>query len=365
MLLLSPELNYPAEDLAACRQMLRTGSKSFAAAAMLLPSQVRDSATILYAFCRDADDAVDLHDGGGQAVERLRDRLDRIYAGTPQAHAVDRALTQVVARHALPRTLLDALIEGFEWDAQGRRYATMAELEAYAARVAGTIGAMMAVLMGARSPAAIARATDLGVAMQLTNIARDVGDDARAGRIYLPLEWLHAAGIDPDRWLLEPTINDALRGVIDDLLDSADALYARVGSGVAQLHPECRAGINAARFIYAEIGRVVRRANCDSVSRRAVVPGHRKAWLLLKSYLLTPLPSAGPAAPALAGTHFLVEAVAGSNTAANTWPTEYSFDLPWWQLRARALWVIDLFERMERRDRGLAMGVPAQNLSAP
>jgi phytoene synthase len=128
---------------------------------------------------------------------------------------------------------------------------------------------------------------------------------------------------------------------------------------VAQLHPECRAGINAARFIYAEIGRVVRRANCDSVSGRAVVPGHRKAWLLLKSYMANPQAAAEPALPAMPGNHFLVEAVAASNTASNTWPTEYSFDLPWWKLRARALWVIDLFERMERRDRGLAPGVQA------
>ncbi len=99
----------------------------------------------------------------------------------------------------MPRELPEALLEGFEWDLVGRRYETLEELQAYAARVAGSVGAMMAVLMGARSAAVLARACDLGVAMQLTNIARDVGEDARQGRLYLPLAWLREAGIDPER----------------------------------------------------------------------------------------------------------------------------------------------------------------------
>ncbi|MEO8010236.1 MAG: squalene/phytoene synthase family protein, partial [Dokdonella sp.] len=94
------------DDLAVCRAALRVGSKSFAAASRILPAEVRDAATILYAFCRDADDAVDLHIGGAAAVAHLRARVDAIYAGTPHAFAADRALTHVVASHALPRQLL-------------------------------------------------------------------------------------------------------------------------------------------------------------------------------------------------------------------------------------------------------------------
>jgi phytoene synthase len=340
-------------DLSACRELLRAGSKSFSAASRLLPGHVRDAATILYAFCRDADDLVDVHVGGEKAVARLRDRLDHIYAGTPRAFATDRALAAVVVRYAMPRTLLDALIEGFEWDAQGRRYATLAELQAYAARVAGTIGAMMAVLMGARTPAAIARACDLGVAMQLTNIARDVGDDARAGRIYLPLDWLRDAGIDPERLLAEPGITDELRRVVHDLLRVADDLYAGVEAGIARLEPACRPGINAARFIYAEIGHVVRRAGCDSVSRRAVVPGHRKVWLLLKSFapLAVGADHASGSAPALAATRYLVDAVTAHPHVADTQLADPAGVVPWWRVRTRALWLFELFERMERMER--------------
>ena len=139
----------------------------------------------------------------------LRHRLRRVYQGQPQDHAADRALAQVVRRFNIPAQLPEALLEGFEWDAAERRYETLADLHAYAARVAGTVGAMMAllmallmgVLMGVRSAAGLARACDLGVAMQLSNIARDVGEHARSGRLYLPRQWLRDAGIDPDAWL--------------------------------------------------------------------------------------------------------------------------------------------------------------------
>ncbi len=343
----------PHGDLAACRAALRAGSKSFAAASRILPVDIRDAATVLYAFCRDADDAVDLHIGGAAAVAHLRERLDAIYAGTPHGFAADRALSGVVRTHVLPRELLDALIEGFEWDAQGRRYATLEELEAYAARVAGTIGAMMAVLMGARSSSALARACDLGVAMQLTNIARDVGEDARAGRLYLPLDALQRADIDPDQWLAAPQCTEGLRLVVAGLLARADELYARVQSGVAELAPACRPGINAARLIYADIGRVVRRAGNDSVSRRAVVSRSRKAWLLAQSYLVDVGPVHGEALPPLAATRYLVDAVVACSMQPSTRSGTLHV-LPWWFFKSRVLWVLDLFERLERRERMVA-----------
>ena len=364
MLQPSPEPIGATADLCACRKALNAGSKSFAAASRLLPTSVRDAATILYAFCRDADDAVDLHEGGNAAVAQLRNRLDLIYAGTPRALSSDRALADVVARYALPRTLLDALIEGFEWDAQGRRYDSIEELEAYAARVAGSIGAMMAVLMGVRSPAAIARACDLGVAMQLTNIARDVGEDARAGRIYLPLEWLLEKGIDPDRWLVDPQVNDSLRMIIRNLLRRADILYARVESGVAQLPAECQPGINAARFIYADIGRVLQSMGYDSVSGRAVVSIQRKLWLLLKAYWQTAASASSVATAPLAATRYLVEAVTESVPAAHARPRSPGSALSWWRMRSQALWLIDLFERMERRERARPRSDAAKNFTA-
>ena len=143
-------------------------------------------------------------------LDALNERLDRAYAGTPFETPVDRALSSVVLRFGIPRALLDALIEGFAWDAEGRTYETLSELHGYAARVAGTVGTMMAILMGRRGADALARAADLGIAMQLTNIARDVGEDARAGRIYLPLSWLRSGGISPESLVRNPQLTPAL-----------------------------------------------------------------------------------------------------------------------------------------------------------
>ena len=331
-------------DLAACRALLRGGSRTFFAASFLLPRRVREPASALYAFCRLADDAVDLDGAGGEA---LRERLARIYAGEPFAIAADRAFAGVVAKYDIPRALPEALLEGFEWDAAGRRYETLADLNAYAARVAGTVGAMMALVMGARGADQLARACDLGVAMQLSNIARDVGEDARAGRCYLPLAWLREAGIDPDAWLARPAFTAALGGVVERLLAAADELYERAGVGVASLPADCRPGINAARVLYAEIGREVERRGFDSVARRAVVPGARKARLLVRAIAASAGGARHAPAPPLPETRFLVEAAASPAHAAG--PAA----IAWWNLYDRIVWVIDLFERLERRERAL------------
>lgn len=334
-------------DLAACREQLRGGSRTFLAASLLLPADVRDSACALYAFCRAADDAVDLPGANGHdAVARLRERLDRVYRGEPAPTAADRAMAAVVVRHRIPRALPDALIEGFEWDARGLRYESLEALEAYAARVAGSVGAMMSLLMGVRSPEALARACDLGTAMQLSNIARDVGEDARRGRVYLPLAWLREAGIDPDAWLAEPRFDARLADVVRRLVEAAELLYRRVDSGIAMLPRGCRPGIRAARTLYAAIGHEVLRAGGDSVSRRAVVPPARKAALLLGALARGALPTrhVGAGLPPLAANRPLVDAVAAADAAQP--PTSR---MPSRNLGERVVWLIELFERQERR----------------
>ena len=360
-LLQNSELPQPRDgavaDLAACRAQLRNGSRTFLAASLLLPRRVREPACALYAFCRAADDAVDVTGAHSDAVERLRDRLARVYQGQPLPLAADRALAGVVARFAIPRIVPEALLEGFEWDAQGRRYETFEALQDYAARVAGTVGAMMALLMGVRSASALARACDLGVAMQLSNIARDVGEDVCMGRIYLPLQWLREAGIAPDAWLARPVFNAALGSVVQRLLREADALYERVDAGVAELPLSCRTGINAARYLYADIGHEVERRGLDSVTQRAVVPASRKALLLARALLALNPSAAAQAAPPLAATRFLVEAAASSLRVPASREAGGSAEPAWWDLAGRAIWVIDLFERLERREqmqRGLS-----------
>ncbi|MBA4263462.1 MAG: phytoene/squalene synthase family protein [Comamonadaceae bacterium] len=276
----SPAL-HRQHDLEACVALMRTGSRTFFAASRLLPARVRASSIALYAFCRVADDLVD--DGGmciQDAMTLLHHRLDRIYAGQPLPHVEDCALALVVQHHQLPRALLDALLDGFAWDAQGRRYETLEDLHDYSARVAGSVGAMMCWIMGVRHPQALARACELGVAMQLTNIARDVGEDARKGRLYLPRQWLVAAGMNPEAWLRKPVCAPALQNVVGRLLAEADRLYARSTEGVAMLPRDCRSAILAARYIYAEIGQQLRRDGLDPVNHRAVVPASRKLVLL-------------------------------------------------------------------------------------
>ena len=201
-------------DLAHCRDVIRTGSLSFHAASKLLPASVRDPALALYAFCRLADDEVDEGDNKARAVLDLRDRLDLAYAGTPRNAPEDRAFAAIIAEFNMPRALPEALLEGLAWDAVERRYATLSEVRDYSARVASAVGAMMCVLMRARDPDALARACDLGVAMQLTNIARDVGEDARAGRIYLPTDWLDEAGISGDDFFATPAATPEIRRLV-------------------------------------------------------------------------------------------------------------------------------------------------------
>lgn len=266
-------------DLEHCRALLARGSKSFSAASTLLPRDVRDAATVFYAFCRVADDAIDESDDP-QAVAKLEVRLRAVYAGKPAPDPVDRALADLVNERRVPEELLFALVEGFAWDREGRRYETISELRGYAARVAGSVGAVMTILMGVRTPSALARACDLGVAMQLTNIARDVGEDARNGRIYLPSDWLQDAAVDAEALIRGPRSSPELGTVVARTLLAAESLYARSELGILELPADCRASIWAARLIYADIGRVVAANAYDTVSQRAVVSVPRKLALL-------------------------------------------------------------------------------------
>ena len=343
----------PRYDAAACTALMRGGSKTFFAASRLLPRRVRAPAVALYAFCRLADDEIDQAANAelaAQAVRQLQLRLDAVYAGRPQAIDVDRALACVVHQYTIPRELLDALLEGFMWDASGRKYATLEDLQAYAARVAGNVGAMMALVMGVHDEAALARACDLGVAMQLTNIARDVAEDARNGRLYLPSAWLHEAGIDAQAWLAAPRFDSALLAVVQRLLATADTLYRRAEHGISSLPRDCRPAIQAARLVYAEIGREiarkVRRAGPLAITARAVVSAPRKVALISRAALAAIYlgASAKAALPVLPAVQYLVQ-------AALTTPRPRP--LPKRSLDDRVGWVIELCERRAWHQRAL------------
>jgi phytoene synthase len=290
---------------------------SFHAASRVLPKRLRDPALALYAFCRLADDAVDLQEAKAAAVLRLHERLDKAYRGCPENAAPDRAFAAIIEEFDMPRALPEALLEGLAWDAMGRRYASLSELRGYSARVASAVGAMMCVLMRVRDAHALARACDLGVAMQLTNIARDVGEDAREGRLYLPTDWMTELGLDPEAFLADPQMRPELAILSKRLLAEAERLYIRSEAGVGLLPLSCRTGIFAARFIYAGIGREVRRQGHDTITTRAYTgPAQKLGWLML-SGLRAGLSVATPRSPVmyarpLPEVAFLVDAAARS-----------------------------------------------------
>ncbi len=267
-------------------EVLRAGSKTFHLASRLLPRRVRKPTLVLYAFCRGADDGVD--DASDRAaaraaVDELRARIDRVYADRGLDAPLERAFSAVVQRFGIPRSAPELLAEGMEWDVDARRYDTLDDLVAYAERVAGTVGVMMTHVMERPAEDVLARARDLGVAMQLTNVARDVGEDAAMGRIYLPTSWARVYGLDPDAFIAAPKPEEAVRAMTLRLLDEADAVYARADEGIAALPRDCQRAIRAARLVYSDIGNVVRKRAGDSVTRRAVVPVWRKLWLVLRA----------------------------------------------------------------------------------
>jgi phytoene synthase len=296
-------------DIRACHGILARGSKSFVAASRMLPRRLHDRTAALYAFCRVADDAVDLGSDAQKELARLHERLDRIYAGRPEEDPVDRAFCGLVHALEIPQTIPAALLEGFAWDAEKRRYETEQDLEAYCARVASTVGVMMTLVFGERSPVLLARACDLGLAMQLTNICRDVGEDARAGRVYLPLDWLAEAGLDPEGLVGRPEPSPALAGVVRRTLALAETFYRRADGGMSLYPRDCRLGVRAARLIYAQIGRVIARNGYDSVSTRAYTSKARKLLLLGRALPVLLWPGPANDEPADPAAKFLVDAV--------------------------------------------------------
>jgi phytoene synthase len=256
----------------------------------------------LYAFCRVVDNAVDEPESSDPVVSGLEDRLDAIYSDASLTGSVDRAFRAVARSHGIPRAIPEALLEGLRWDEEGRTYSDLAELYDYGVRVGSTVGVMMTLVMGRRDADTLVAASELGLAMQLTNIARDVGEDARRGRIYLPLDRLSSNGVDPELWLTEPRPEPGMRAAVAWLLDDADRLYEKSWNGISRLPPRCRPAIRAAALLYSEIGNEIRAVDCDSVSHRAWTARTTKARVLAHAAMWSDPPTgAFPGAARVSG----------------------------------------------------------------
>jgi phytoene synthase len=277
-----------SDDCEACRAWIREHSKSFYLSSLLLPERVRQAAWALYAFCRRADDAVDelgAHDQALARVEALHHRLDTVYRGDAamQQNPIDRAFAAIAARYQIPRALPEALLAGMEMDARGAIYDTDDDLLVYCFRVAATVGLMMTRIMGCSDELAYTRAADLGVAMQLTNIARDLGEDARRGRVYLPRTLCDQVGLDPRQLASARRATPPMQEAVRRVLARADQHYRAADQGVPLLPRACRFAIASSRHIYAAIGGAIARNGYDSIERRAYVPLGGKLLLVARS----------------------------------------------------------------------------------
>lgn len=285
-----------------CQQIIDVHSRSFSLAARFLSPEVHDRAVVLYAWCRRADDAIDLTgpEDGPAELARLRDELDLVYGAEPLGDPVLNAFREVTRMGRIAREYPEELLAGLEMDVTGQRYLYFEPLLQYCYRVAGTVGLMMCHVMGVRDEGAIRNAVHLGIAMQLTNICRDVEVDWQNGRLYLPDEILAECGLSGlhDR-LGEPFPAEAVepcRRAIRMLLAEADRFYQSGYRGLHALSWRSSLSIRIAGRVYQEIGARLHQLDCNPLAGRAIVDRRRKFQLTAACVMrsLSEAPRRGP-----------------------------------------------------------------------
>ena len=269
---------------AYCRRLTRRSRSNFYYAFLFLPRRRREALYAVYAFCRLVDDAADDARTPDEARQRLaffRRELDAVWGDAEPQHEASRELRAAVRAFPIRREDMEAVIEGCEWDATRRRYETWEELRAYCYRVASAVGLMCIEIFGYRSPRARQYAIDLGLALQLTNVLRDVGEDARRGRLYLPLEDLAAFEVDESE-VMVGLRTPAVRRLLAFEARRARGLYlsARAAIGEAE----------RARLVVAEIMGDIYESLLDELERRgfpdgAALPTLGKIGIALKRFV--------------------------------------------------------------------------------
>ncbi|HET9451352.1 MAG TPA: phytoene/squalene synthase family protein, partial [Aggregicoccus sp.] len=289
---MSPEAARHGRAVALARSTIAKHSRSFALASSVLPAGPSAEAAVVYSWCRRVDDAVDLAASTGAAraaLERERSLLASLYAGVRPEDPVLAAFQDVLLRHHVPARYPFDLLAGMEMDVVGARYRSVDELLLYCYRVAGTVGLMMSHVMGVSEQRALRNACHLGIAMQLTNICRDVREDWERGRLYVPDQLLAEYGLGELRQQLGAPLPVQARAplarAVQRLLELAEHYYRSGERGLAALSWRCSFAVRAARWIYAEIGRVLARRHFDVFSGRAVVSTPRKLLLLVRALL--------------------------------------------------------------------------------
>ncbi|RAH99426.1 phytoene synthase [Acuticoccus sediminis] len=278
-------------DAAAARATIARGSRSFAAASTLMPRALRDDVARLYAWCRHADDVIDgqVLGHGERPVDDPAARLAELRRATDEALAgrasspVFAGFAEVAQRHAIPRALAHDHLDGFAMDVEGRTYETLDDLAAYCYGVAGVVGVMMALVMGVApgEDDTLDRASDLGLAFQMTNIARDVVADAAVGRIYLPSDWLAEAGVPASPGALgHPGHAGEVHRVAVRLVRAAEPYYRSARAGLMHLPLRARWAVAAASGVYREIGVRRQAAGPEGLAERVGTSGSEKFRLI-------------------------------------------------------------------------------------
>ena len=280
-------------------QVLAANSKSFSFASRWLPPQCRLDAAIVYTFCRVVDDVVDERADDDSAREALQSIRQQLNGKAEPSQFVARFL-QAAQRRNMDLQFAHALVDGVELDMDTVRIADDAALLRYAYGVAGTIGLMMCSVIGVENKSAYWHAIDLGLGMQLTNICRDVREDALMGRVYLPASRLASRGISQDHIVgayrrdkeLSVELSDSLTQVVLELLDLADRYYESAQDGMRAIPWKPRAGIMVASRVYRAIGEKIRLDPAESLKSRTVVSKLSKIYLALTAMLSKPMRTA-------------------------------------------------------------------------
>ena len=283
-------------------QSIARGSKSFGVASQLFDQRTRERAWLLYAWCRACDDMADGQDHGGameqpsdqQALDRaaeIRRLTDLAFGGHATGNAAFDCLAVLARECPMPRHYVDSLIEGFDRDAAGWRPRSENELFSYCWKVAGTVGCMMALVMGVapEDGDTLDRACDLGIAFQLANIARDIAEDAAADRCYLPMDWLVEMDMPPGMHM-HPAYRSRLAVMAKWLAEFAELYAASARIGAARLPIRSRWAVLSAAGIYGDIARKVHRSGEHAWDHRLTTTSVEKlshvaraAWLAADS----------------------------------------------------------------------------------
>lgn len=270
-----------------CQQKAAASGSSFYYSFLFLPRAKRQAITALYAFCREVDDVADECTDIALARTKLawwRTEIANLYAGNPQ-HPVTRALADAVRDYNLAEEHLQEIVDGMEMDLDQNRYRDFKELHLYCYRVASVVGLLSASIFGYRDRKTLKYAHDLGLAFQLTNIVRDVGEDARRGRIYLPLDELERFGVAQED-ILHGRESDHVRKLLEFQIDRAQDYYQRALAELPAIdRRDQRTGLVMAS-IYRALLDEIRRGGCEKVlNQRIALTPLRKLWLAWTTWI--------------------------------------------------------------------------------